>query len=68
MCVLQIQTPRKPLLNSSTTLHTKLTFHILNRSIVHSFSVYTLVLCNHYMISVEVSILTATCFNVAVFM
>ena len=44
-CVLQIQTPRKPLLNSSTTLHTKLTFHVLNRLSVHSFSAYALVLC-----------------------
>ena len=44
-CVLQIQTPRKPLLNSSTTLNTKLTFHVLNRLIVHSFSAYALVLC-----------------------
>ena len=45
MCVLQIQTPRKPLLNSSTTLNTKLTFHVLNRLSVHSFSAYALVLC-----------------------
>ena len=30
-----------------TTLHTKLTFHVLNRLIVHSFSAYALALAIH---------------------